>query len=156
MVWCEMIKLKQILLETPHEITIDGKTIVDLWTDIATSYSFGIYNGNLLISSANKTHWEMRKEYTPRFGYKYPGRIWTTKKLISFWEYPTDRKIFNRIINGLKRKLNIVPEKFQIELLHKDNYVLLSYDSISSMEVRNPRYWSSLISVKDYMERYTK
>jgi len=150
-----MIKLKQILLETPHEIVVDGETIIDYWEN-TTSYSFGIYNGKLIISPKGATHWEMRKEYTPRHAYRYPGRIWTTKKVISFWEYPTDREIFNKTMNGLKRKLKIVPEKFQIELLHKDNYVLLSYDSISSMEVRNPRYWSSLISGKDYMERYTK
>lgn len=43
--------------------------------------------------------------------------------------------------------------------MHRDNYTLFSKESIEKFEIKHDsddRYWSSLISIQEYMEKYTK
>ncbi len=50
---------------------------------------------------------------------KYPGRLWTEHKIISFWEYPPNKKILYKILRDVLSKYNIEfsPEEWKIEII---------------------------------------
>lgn len=113
-----------------------------------------------MISNQNDTHGGIwRNTFNaeiPFSDFKYSGRIWPIEKLISFWEYPTDRKLFIKIMNLLENELKIDINKFKIEIIHNENYVVFSREETSkSTDKYNINYWSSLSSIKNYIEKYT-
>jgi hypothetical protein len=107
------------LFETPdvakYPVEIDGKTSFKniIWREGET-YAFGIYRGKLFISAPGRTHGDIAVKQSKtgqnigvyREKYLYPGRIWKSYKLISFWTYP-DAKTFKKIIDELSERLNL-------------------------------------------------
>lgn len=61
--------------------------------------------------------------------FKYAGRIWYEKKIISFWEYPEDKETLMRVLNMVKEKikkiynLDINYNEYSIEILTKKGEV---------------------------------
>ena len=84
-----------------------------IWAD-GENYAFGVFDGKLYISEKGNTHFniviknpENNIVYNiERNSFKYPGRIWKDKKLISFWTYP-DAQTFKKIIDELSKKLDV-------------------------------------------------
>ena len=83
--------------------------------------------------------------------YSYPGRVWTDKKLISFWEYPDD-KTFKKIIKELENHFsNKFDKNFKIDdswkvevLVKKDNKERIDLDADEMMKL----YWNSIDNEK--------
>jgi hypothetical protein len=110
----------------------------------APNYPFGIFpeNSKVYIGDVNDTHDDIvipydEEDYDEEKGvahnvendyhkyqtierheWNFPGRIWPTKKLISFWTYP-NQKTFKKIINVLSKRLNldIWNDKWKVEVI---------------------------------------
>lgn len=98
-----MIKLKNILNESPHEITVDGKTYVNYFSFNDVTYAFGFFKNKFVINDENEPHGFGSMEdmgIAGRDSMKFAGRIWPdrTEPLITFWEYPTTKKTMEYII----------------------------------------------------------
>ena len=65
------------------------------WKD-SDAAPFGLYNGKWKFGNTSDTHGDInvnedpdgRARYVDRPNFKYPGRLWIRKKIISFWTYP--------------------------------------------------------------------
>jgi len=111
----------QKINENP-DFYIDPKTEFAVeWLE-GKALPFGYYKNKFYIGSEHgSTHYTMLPAYISRYKYKWPGRIWTETKIISFWVYPP-KKSFKRVIDDLSKALDIDiyndPE-WKIEVLKK-------------------------------------
>lgn len=87
-----MIKLKNILTETPDEAVYHRKT---LYFRIPGAYAFGYLDGKMWVSNENGIHGNRgsREEFT------WPGRIWIKNNVISFWDYPPKNEMKKTILD---------------------------------------------------------
>ena len=89
----------------------DGERELLRW-DLPKSYAFGYYKDKMYISPETKGHGSMGPEderktkIFSRNDFKFPGRIWTHQKLISFWIYP-DKKELDKILVDLSILINV-------------------------------------------------
>jgi len=98
--------------------------------------AFGIYNNKLYIGEPQGVHYHIFNNYKDerksiglidRDEYKYPGRIWYLKKVISFWKYPPKNKII-QIFNDIKKEAN---KKFNINIGSASKYKIdLANDTV--------------------------
>lgn len=119
------------------EVPIPNTGNVKRLTSWSEGYSFGYYKQKLYISGQGKTHGYLADtigmEYAgkePRYIFKYAGRIWPDKKLISFWTYPeTDTKM-KKIADDIDKEFDRMYSKklhvwndFQMDIIvnKKDN-----------------------------------
>jgi hypothetical protein len=100
-----------------------GKLFFD-WGAVA----FGYYDGKMEISKYNETHPDILRDLgdggKDRNSMEYPGRIWPSDKLISFWRYPKGNAEMKQIIRDLEVKLRMTiweePE-YRIEIRKTSN-----------------------------------
>ena len=104
--------------------------------DLPGAYAFGYYKDKMYISPETKGHGSMGPEderktkFFNRNDFKFPGRIWTHQKLISFWIYPTKKEL-DKILIDLSDFINVHfddPE-WRIEII--DEHMVYQNVSIS-------------------------
>lgn len=102
------------------EATKDGRKVAFSHSQ-REAYVFGYSRGKFYIEE-DSTHFHMPPSGVEREDYKYPGRLWTDEKVISFWEYPKDRKDLYRVIRDIEKNTEIVVDKKQwyIDILIDD------------------------------------
>jgi hypothetical protein len=82
---------------------------------------FGWLENQLL--TGHTRHFEMKKGYR-RKDYQYPGRLWTDAKIISFWDYPSNKTEMKKLIEELEAKIGIPIWEDEAWLLEiEDSYV---------------------------------
>lgn len=89
-------------------------------------------------------------------GWKFPGRIWLDKKMISFWVYP-DENLFKQIIERLESELDIkiFNNDWHVEVIEREGSIVKADFS----EYRDDFYWdergygdeSKIIPVEEYV-----
>ena len=75
--------------------------------DVDDVYGRKVEKGEFWVGAQKETH------EIGRWRYKYAGRIWMNKKLISFWEYPPPRKMkefLDTLADKLGEKIGMIPE----------------------------------------------
>ena len=113
------------LFESPDKIKTFG-----LYYKSKYAYPFiAITNNNIVVNieigkpgTMHLQKW-VKSLYEDKKIYNYSGRVWTDKKVISFWQYP-NRENFNRVINLLENRLNIKiwNNSWQIELFQEKDF----------------------------------
>lgn len=99
--------------ESPDVITVGHehhtKTLF-YWTTGGLAFPFGYIRGKLYIGEHRKTHGDIGPNGgdLSRSKMKYPGRMWTNKKVLSFWQYPSTSEL-KSIIRDLEHTFNTVP-----------------------------------------------
>lgn len=116
------------LFKSPHFTDEDARPF---WYDEA---------GNFILGPAGQTHSEGIK----RQGGFFSGRVWPSKKMISFWEYP-NAEDFLVLIDDLEKELgqSILGNKWMVEVLDMDWQKLKD-------QKRSEEFKTELIPVKDY------
>ena len=155
-----MIKLKKIL-ESPDFIDKKGLS----WGG-NSAICFGYYKNKMRVSSG--THNNIRQYYddmhshADRENFKYPGRVWTNKKIISFWQYPP-KNMIKKVAADLESEINIKlgknikisnDPKYRIEVIISKHEKMINPNS-----KRNNDKWDSsagknkiqFIPLKDYV-----
>jgi len=103
-----------VLFENPNAVYYDKVgTVVD-WTQVR-SLAFSYYGGMMYIGSGRSTHLDLYKQYNgtdelakSREGRgKYAGRVYTSLKIISFWEFPENKKVLQQILNDIEEETSI-------------------------------------------------
>jgi len=120
-------KMKHIksfkLFESPDSITLeDGITTRFYRSEGARP--FGIIDGIMMVHSESLAHWTAFQ--LERFNMKFPGRLFTNEKIITFWEFPTQEEmpgilrdienVYNRIGED---QINFYDGIWKIETLFK-------------------------------------
>jgi hypothetical protein len=121
------------------------------------AYAFGYYRNKLYISKAGDTHFEIIQGEILRGKFKYSGRLWKKKKLISFWNYPETSADMKRIADDIDKtfytmyneKLDIW-NTFKVEILidKQDNNKV--YKKFNDTGTIPKGVMAKLINVKDY------
>lgn len=114
--------INQDLFKSPH---FDDDDALPFW------YDDGVFH----LGAAGTTHpGDVRKE-----GF-FSGRVWTDKKLISFWEYP-DAEDFLILIDDLEKELGqpILGKRWKVEVLNDGPW-----------KGRDDGFQTELVPVKDY------
>lgn len=156
-----MIKLKNIIKESPDSLNarFGDDYVTYIWPDYS-SYAFGYYSGKFYIE-AEKTHGSLgafnkKGDEVYRENFTYPGRIWPTKKIISFWKYPKNRKMLDRVFVDINKntELNINPNEWYIDVMLDSNSKKTIKKIISKGGIYNYSKLvdadAVLIPVKDY------
>lgn len=111
-------KLRNILLEDPHSIEVQGKK-QDYFTRNTNALAFLTdEKGNMYISDINETHGQiMRNNMHTDFNVvpKISGRIWPKVKVLSFWNSPTPDRL-KSVITDLNTKLKKNKTGFTINI----------------------------------------
>lgn len=76
------------------------------WNTGGEAFAFGYFKGKMVISQEGGKHDETIAHDRDRF--KFPGRIWTKKKVISFWVYPTLSEL-KKVLKDLEKTFNNTP-----------------------------------------------
>jgi len=164
------------LNETPDFLIIDDGKIDSISYNEYGAYPFGYYESDLVIGYEGDTHKDI--EYMNDSGFLdtvedrsslyCPGRLWTEKKIISFWQYPETKEEMENLIediNNIAEKKDIeisIDDSWQVEIRNFDNdefnrrvnYIFdntkdkLSYIDVSR-RVHKQQY--VLISITDYI-----
>jgi len=129
-----MIKKFEIF-ESPDTISF-SKFLSDPelhWTD-EDARAFGYYKKDFMLHKG--TH-------TSRWRQDYPGRIWLDSKIISFWEYPENKKKLKKIITDIENRIkqNIWNQGWQIEILWNDSSKIIpleDYENAEAHELDKP------------------
>ena len=159
------LKLKQILLESPHLIKA---------TNLKRGYStyhndaraFGWYKGKFLTDNNSYiSHHDLIRKFGIIYNeasksvdiLDYPGRIWLNDSVMSFWEYPTKKKYFNEIIkyfnlNINKTKIQVFYDKNDTIQLKKDNVEKAILDA--EYDETTNDYLSWLLPLNEFIEKY--
>lgn len=96
---------------------------------------FGYYKGKMRIGKINSVHPAIKMFYPDmeednfngRNDMKYPGRIWISDKVISFWEYPNSKIDLYKILKDIEKEFlkkfrkpfTINPNNWYIEIVDK-------------------------------------
>ena len=123
-----------------ESITYNGVRLED---DDNQAIPFGFNNGDIYIGNNGTGHEEMlmfirvRDRINIR-SFDYRGRLWINSKVIQFWDIPTSKVLYEKMITQLQDKLikmNKIPEDFKIndciiylvnKLFDKESYKLQS------------------------------
>jgi len=128
---------------------------------------FWIVDGRSYIGEPSATHASMIEMYG-LLEYNYSGRIWTDKKLISFWNYPEPEELYP-ILNSLEicfrnvwnEDIKILYNEYKIEVIENDmlhGHAISLEDYIESKHTPNEE-WKEHIkspSKKDKTVPYNK
>jgi hypothetical protein len=126
------MKLKNLLKENPDRIRTAKVSTVYNDND---AYAFGFYKNKAYIGDPSNTHYQIRDDLLDRGEitdheydefpddrkkFKQTGRLWTKLKIISFWNYPTQKQIKN-IISKLEKAsgLKMWNNGWSIEVIDK-------------------------------------
>jgi len=118
------MKLKNMLKENPDKLKYKGKPVR---FDDLPAYPFGIYKTKMYVGNDSDYHNDLvadNGDYLNRRKFGISGRIWTKKKLISFWEFPPKnqmKKVITDIEKAFKeqvgKSVKIWGNKYQVEIL---------------------------------------
>ena len=148
--------------ESPDSVMVGNK---ELEYDDKDTISFGYYKNKMYVSDYRGMHFEINDEYNlnipgePRFKMKYPGRIWTKSKIITFWGYPKNHSEMKKTIEDLEKELYKKLEikidiwgTFKIEILvSEEKGKLTNWRFDNDLDEYVPRgYESKIIPVKSY------
>ena len=154
-----MIKLKpllNILFEDPDHIELPIEHI-DLSYKDTNAIAFG-YLDNQMVLIDKTVHWEILNYYPKlqskykdtfidRYKLKWAGRIWYSRRIISFWDFPTSKSIIKKIIidinNESDRLINNGKPKFPKFKIDNDWY-------IDTIDIINNKPKEVLQKIKDY------
>lgn len=144
-----------------------GKKIATWQNEDATA--FGSFRGKFYFSPFGRTHADIlyplsdepgarKTSGKSRDGWKYPGRLWVNKKIISFWEYPPYsqlKKVLKDIEKAYSRehqgKIDLLSWKIDIPRTEE----MESMDGMKSADVfRGPVNWDNEHS--DYVWNNTR
>jgi hypothetical protein len=136
-------KEKRKLSETPDSL-FDGTG--GYYSEDA--YPFGYVKGKLLYPKYPRgTHWSLLEDngikvpMNVRGAFKYPGRLWASKKIFSLWQYPTTLSNWEKLIKDLSTAFRTnVEQNYRVELAKPKD-----------MEDMNPKN-IRVIKVKDWMK----
>ena len=136
--------------------------------------AFGYYNNVFYIAKDRLTyHYDIKLkntsndiDYANRTDYTYPGRLWLTKKIISFWVYP-DLENFKKFAKDLKKAIKVdifkTPGwKIEVIMPKNDNIPVLKGDQFNMAKNKgaweytndddnDDLYIKKLIDVNDYV-----
>ncbi len=135
-----MFNIKKTIKEDPDTIK-DNKSGYTHRYQNKDAVVFGVFNDNVYFKEYDKekneyvTHkdlaFEMKSSLGLNIGFNrdsfvYPGRLWLSPRLISFWEYPSQH-MFYKIIKALERglKINIINNYWRVEVFDKKNNRIL-------------------------------
>lgn len=113
------------LNENPDYI---GKYDLSFYDD--NSLSFGYYKNKMYVNTG--LHGEnIDIKDLIRFDFKYPGRLWKSNKIISFWKYPSKEEL-PIILQDIENNSNIIfDDEWKIEVVNnsmgydESNFVLI-------------------------------
>jgi len=106
------------LTESPDDVKSKSPRIRTNYTN-PDAIPFGYIDGVMQIGDVGKkqTHDDMLGGKHVREDFDYAGRLWTTKKVISFWQYPEDKNRFNKVIQDLNKYSEInIDDSWYIEI----------------------------------------
>jgi len=106
------------LFENPDKVHLPNGEL-HKWNE-SKAEAFGYIRGKFYVGHNQSKHYEIALT-AERNNFKYPGRIWLKKKIISFWTYP-NVIIFKDIINNLENKLKIKiwdDLEYKVEIIRK-------------------------------------
>ena len=130
------MKLKNMLKENPDAMAADP---IYLGFRDSDAYPFGFWKGKAYIGDPGDTHHHMKqdlwdrgelteKEYDAfpdnRQEMKHTGRLWVTRKIISFWDYPTQSQM-KGVISKLEKATGkkIWKAGWKLEIIDKDGKI---------------------------------
>lgn len=153
-----MIKLKQILNESPHRVFLSNY-ILDCGDSDTITFGYSEINKKFnIIKTLDSCHLDLNSKFN-----KYQGRYWINKKILSFWEYPKDKKILLDLLQKIDNKLNDI----KIEIIF-DNNNIIKFDRYSVSNAAQQledlyngyidndeiQYYNDIIPIIDYIKKY--
>lgn len=155
-----MIKLKNILLESPNKVYLSRTRSLNF--EMSSAFTFGYSNDSndfYLKPSSHFVHLNANPDDI------YQGRYWEREGIISFWEYPTDRSIMMKLL----RKINKNLKEIKIEIIRNTNDILQTkiFDIMEAtqqiedlmngyVDYDEVDYYNEIISVDEYLRKYCK
>ena len=113
--YLSMYRPVRALKESPDQIWVgpDHDKVVAMYWSTGTNHPFGYKGNRMRVGGHSMTHYDIGG----RESLKYAGRIWTDRKIISFWEYPP--------LNKLKKVLKDIEQEFDRENKAWDDMIKL-------------------------------
>ena len=98
------------ITESPDQVSVgnefENPKQLFRWSDGGEAFAFGYFKGKMVISQEGGKHSDTIAHDRDRM--KFPGRIWTRKKVISFWVYPNISQL-KKLLKDLEKTFNTVP-----------------------------------------------
>ena len=98
------------IVESPDIVTVGPefgeRKQLFTWGNGGDAYPFGYFKGKMVIGQEGRMHSQTIGHDRDRM--KFPGRIWTRKKVISFWVYPNLSQL-KKVIKDIETTFNNVP-----------------------------------------------
>ncbi len=128
-----MKNFKKFLSENPDRVNNE------VWWGRQDSRTFGYVNNKFFVSKETTNHpdyfiqllnsKQISKVDFPdgppttahRDNFKYPGRLWVTEKIISFWKFPS-KSDFNKLIDDLKKNGIDVDKDWKVDIKKSASY----------------------------------
>ena len=144
-----------------EKIKIPGKDRlkrVNIDFESKDAYPFAFYNGKKLTMSSDGgvTHSDIGAN---RDSHKYAGRVWTRKKIISFWQFPETMSKFNKLITELNKELKKlrkapIDSSWKVDVPYMPEYNLKTYSpSVASRALGSGEFYdipSLLIPLNEF------
>lgn len=107
------------------------------------SLAFGYYNGEMYVNpKLHGDHPELKEERLIRNDFKYPGRLWTDSKVISFWIFP-HREEFLKIISDIEEVSDVVfDDEWVVEVVDIDSMGYKDSDFVSFEDYYGSPDWT--------------
>lgn len=117
---------KKFITENPDRVSSD------VWWRKNDALTFGYVKGKFFISDKVTNHPDFAMDLVnkklvsitdvannryevSRTSFKFPGRLWTKSKIVSFWEYP-DKNQFDKFIDDCKKNGIIIDKTWKIDI----------------------------------------
>ena len=138
--------------ESPDLVIKDDGTRI-FWNKSGPAYAFGYggewdpeyqeYDEKMMVG--RQTHGDLVDD--GREEMSFPGRIWTNRKLISFWEYPRNYEELRMVLDDLEEVLGIdIEDDWDIEI------VLIN----GEQDDPDDKYWDEIVAEEDRLNLETR
>ena len=153
---------ESILNESPDHVRITKENDPDdfyfLDYDDKDSIIFGINKDTGEFEIDNRGDDVMTHYDLPSGGRRYmkfPGRLWTDSKVISFWEYPKDKDELDNFIEQLNNEKDLIDDTWRIEIVvNKQGEPSLPKSKYWGYSEANPSYTAA--NIGEYMVTKSK
>jgi len=165
-----MIKLKEILSETPHRVDLENInlhwadddalpfTYIKDWDEVAIAKESSTH-GSLYTNRYIRSYFETVLHLSSAQDYDrgtFPedfteGRLWEKHKIITFWQYPSKEE-FNKIIDALKKEGIGISSSWQVEVYTYVESNVIEHINVEKKreEIEEEMLVPKLINVRDY------
>lgn len=124
---------------------------------------FGYWNDVLFTQvggNHHKLHYKIPDEFLRKFpqkpprnrnDYKFAGRLWIDKKLISFWDYPSKQEL-KKVMKDLKKEGIRIDNNWKIEVVDTKGKYETPELGVDPMD--DEKYWdvpTKFVTIKDYI-----